>query len=279
MLPKLLDPRQILTVMDQIDRDPPSYSLSRPDALRRVFVTLACVSVSLLILHYAKHSYNLQALLVALAQRNGLEASAYTRLWFDSGWSQLWSYVWWTSWHWLCFLLLPWLVIRLFWREPLGDFGWRWGETHRHWPGYLLLLSPILVFVVLVSQGEDFVNHYPFYRDAGRSWFDLIAWELLYLSQFVVLEFFFRGFMLRALRPALGANAIWIMCVPYLMIHFPKLWLEATGAILFGLFLGILALRSRSIWGGVLVHAGVALSMDLAALIQKGQIPTQWWPF
>ncbi len=135
------------------------------------------------------------------------------------------------------------------------------------------------MFVVLVSQGEDFVNHYPFYPHAGRSWLDFLAWEALYMTQFVVLEFFFRGYMLRAVQPALGANAIWIMCVPYLMIHFPKLWLEATGAILFGLFLGILALRSRSIWGGVLVHAGVALSMDIAALIQKDQLPTQWWPF
>ena len=133
--------------------------------------------------------------------------------------------------------------------------------------------------MVLVSFGEDFVNHYPFYKLAGRSWFDLLAWELLYLSQFVFLEFFFRGFILQALRPAMGANAVWVMCVPYLMIHFPKLWLEATGAILFGLFLGILALQSRSIWGGVLVHAGVAVSMDIAALLRKQEIPTQWWPF
>jgi len=63
------------------------------------------------------------------------------------------------------------------------------------------------------------------------------------------------------------------------MIHFPKPWLEATGAIFFGLFLGILALRSRSIWGGVAVHTGVALSMDIAALLQRGTLPTCWQPF
>ena len=78
-----------------------------------------------------------------------------------------------------------------------------------------------------------------------------------------------------ALRPAIGANAIWVMCVPYMMIHLPKLWLEASGAILFGLFLGILALRSRSIWGGVLVHAGVAVSMDVVSLVKRGSFPYQ----
>jgi membrane protease YdiL (CAAX protease family) len=69
------------------------------------------------------------------------------------------------------------------------------------------------------------------------------------------------------------------MCVPYLMIHFPKPWPEAAGAILFGLFLGILALRSRTIWGGVAVHMTVAASMDFAALLQGGNLPSQWWPF
>lgn len=84
--------------------------------------------------------------------------------------------------------------------------------------------------------------------------------------------------MLQALRPALGASAVWVMCVPYMMIHFVKPWPEATGAILFGLFLGILALRSGSIWGGVVVHTGVAVSMDVAALLQKGAFPGQLWP-
>jgi membrane protease YdiL (CAAX protease family) len=264
-----LHPRRILHVLDEIDTTAPSHTLGRAQALRRVFAVLACVSVSLLLLHYGKYSTNLQMLL----------GKSITASLNASGWWGLCAYLWWTSFHLLTFVLIPWLVIRLVWRERMRDFGWRLNDTAAHWRGYLLLLSPILVFVVIVSFGEDFVAHYPFYQQAGRSWFDLIAWELLYLSQFIFLEFFFRGFMLNALRPAMGANAVWVMCVPYLMIHFPKLWLEASGAILFGLFLGILALRSRSIWGGVLVHAGVALSMDIAALLRKQGLPDQWWPF
>ncbi len=271
-----LHPRQILVALDQIDAAAPSWQLSRPQALRRVVAMLATVSVSLLILHYGKFAVNLHALLQWLGELRG---RPYLQQLEASGWLELAGYCWWTGCHLLTFILLPWLVIRFVFRERMCDFGWRWNQVSEHWRGYLLLLSPILVFVVLVSQGEDFVHHYPFYRNAGRSWLDLLLWELLYLSQFVFLEFFFRGFMLNALRPALGANAIWVMCVPYMMIHFPKLWLEATGAILFGLFLGILALQSRSIWGGVLVHAGVALSMDVAALLQKNQLPGSFFPF
>ncbi len=271
-----LHPRQILVALDQIDAAAPSWQMSRPQALRRVVAVLATVSVSLLILHYAKFATNLQGLLQWLGEWRG---TSYLQQLEASGWLELAGYLWWTGCHLFTFILLPWLVIRWVFKERMHDFGWRWNQVGEHWRGYLLLLSPILVFVVLVSQGEDFVHHYPFYRSAGRSWLDLLLWELLYLSQFVFLEFFFRGFMLNALRPALGANAIWVMCVPYMMIHFPKLWLEATGAILFGLFLGILALKSRSIWGGVLVHAGVALSMDVAALLKKGQLPGSFFPF
>jgi len=267
-----LHPRQILRALDEIDSAAPSYTLDRRAALRRVMWVLACVSVSLLVLHYAKFSSNLQLLL------DSIDPSYWPRL-AANGWLELCGYLWWTLCHLLTFIVLPFLVIRLGFKQSVLDFGWRWNQVSTHWRGYLLLLSPILVFVVIVSFGEDFVNHYPFYDHAGRSWLDFLLWELLYMSQFVFLEFFFRGFMLNALRPAIGANAIWVMCVPYMMIHLPKLALEATGAILFGLFLGILALQSRSIWGGVLVHAGVALSMDIAALLRKQELPGSFFPF
>lgn len=274
-----LHPRQILAALDELDQQPQSYSFNRPQALRRVLLTLACVSVCLLFLHYAKFSDNLVWLLQLLAQERGLNANTYVQQLSQSGWLDLAGYVWWTSCHLLAFILVPFALIKWGFKDRISHYGWRWNQVSEHWFGYLMLLSPILFFVFLVSQGQDFVNHYPFYRFAGRSWADLLAWECLYLCQFVFLEFFFRGFMLNALRPALGANAIWVMCVPYMMIHLPKLWLEATGAILFGLFLGILALQSRSIWGGVMVHAGVAVSMDIAALLKKQGLPDHFWPF
>jgi membrane protease YdiL (CAAX protease family) len=132
---------------------------------------------------------------------------------------------------------------------------------------------PVMVFAILASFRPDFVNHYPFYSDAKFSLLDLLVWEIIYISQFVTVEFFFRGFLLSSLQPRFGSLAIAVMCVPYLMLHFTKPWLEAAGAIGFGFFLGILALKSRSIWGGVIVHAGIALCMDCAALIQAENFP------
>lgn len=276
-----LNPGNILTALDKIDAEPPSYTLNRPQAMRRAFTVLAFVAVSLLLIHYLKfHSVFVAVLkLVPAGMSAGTGTSSLYLSLRNTPFYELLSYAWWTSWHIVGYVLLPCICIKLFMRERVRDMGWQFNQTLKHWQGYLLLLTPILCFVVLVSFREDFIQHYPFYNQAGRSWFDFIAWEVLYLTQFVCLEFFFRGFFLQALRPAIGANAVWVMCIPYLMIHFPKLWLEATGAILFGLFLGILALRSRSIWGGVFVHAGVALSMDFVSLLKQGRLPDVFWPF
>lgn len=273
-----LDPRNILNVLDEIDRELPSYTLNRQQALRRVFWTLACVCVCLLLIHYLKYFSSFQAFLEMLSRWQSRPIDYWANRIQSSPYAQLAGYSWWTFWHVVGYVVLPFFIIHYKLKLRMRDLGWRFNQTLTHWRGYLLLLSPILLFVFLVSFRQDFVHHYPFYKQAGRSWFDVVAWELLYLTQFVCLEFFFRGFIINALRPALGANAVWIMCVPYLMIHFPKLWPEASGAILFGLFLGILALRSRSIWGGFFVHAGVAVSMDIASLLRQGGIAHQLWP-
>ena len=274
-----INPKNIVRALDEIDAEPPSYTLNRKQTLRRVFAVLATVSVCLLLIHYLKYSSVLVALLRDIATAQGHDQNHWIKALQDTGFANMAYYVWWTSWHVVGYVLLPWIVIRFVMKEKMRDMGWRFNDTARHWRGYLLLLTPILFFIFLVSFREDFLNHYPFYKLAGRSWFDFLAWEALYLTQFICLEFFFRGFFVQALRPAIGANAVWVMCVPYLMIHFPKLWPEATGAILFGLFLGILALRSRSIWGGFFVHAGVAVGMDLTSMLKQGNIPGQFWPF
>lgn len=271
-------PKTWMAALDELDQDKDSYSMPRARALRRTLITLAGVSISLLFLHYAKYSSSFYIFLSIIESAFNLPENYFSQLLDQTQWKKLIEFGWWTSCHLLAFVLLPWILIRYFFKESIMNFGWRWQETHKHWAGYTCLLMPILCFVYIASLGDDFVHHYPFYKLTSRSYLDFILWEILYLTQFVCLEFFFRGFFLQALRPALGANAIWIMCVPYMMIHLPKLWPEAAGAILFGFFLGILAMRSRSIWGGILVHAGVALSMDIAALLRTSGFPTQFFP-
>jgi membrane protease YdiL (CAAX protease family) len=56
------------------------------------------------------------------------------------------------------------------------------------------------------------------------------------------------------------------MIVPYCMIHYGKPLPETFGAILAGLILGTIAMRTKSIWGGALIHIGVAMTMDVLAL-------------
>lgn len=279
-MPSLLRELNLKTffgVLHEIDEE----SLVDRKALRpqhRIFITFMFVGVCLLFVHYAKYSTFFYWI---MQTGSGLEGIQFKRWLFQlrqHTYYELYLHAWWGFIHVLGYLIVPALFIRLYLKQSLLQHGLQWGAVHQHAKWYVLLTAPILCFVVIVSFGKDFSTHYPFYDNAHRSWLDFLLWEMIYISQFIALEFFFRGFMLNSLKPAFGSNAIFVMCLPYLMIHFPKLWPEAGGALLFGLFLGVLALRSRSIWGGVGVHVTIALAMDIAALIQTKGLPSALTP-
>lgn len=180
------------------------------------------------------------------------------------------SFAWWTGFRVGGYVLLPVLVILCMPGERLRDYFISFKDFFIKLKIYVGLFMLILPIVIIASQTASFKHTYPFYRLANRSTFDLLAWEGMYALQFLSLEFFFRGFMLKGLRPALGSQAIFVMIVPYCMIHFGKPVPETLGAIFAGIILGTLAMRTKSIWGGVLIHIGVALTMDMLAL---GSLP------
>jgi membrane protease YdiL (CAAX protease family) len=186
---------------------------------------------------------------------------------YDGGrYWELKSFAWWSGWRVLGYLVIPMLVIACLPGQRIRDYHVSARGFLRHFWIYAALFAAILPAVYLASKTATFRHTYPFYRMANRSQVDLWVWEALYAAQFVSLEFFFRGFLLEGLRRALGANAIFVMIVPYCMIHYGKPMAETFGAIGAGLILGTLAMRTRSIWGGVLIHIGVATTMDVLAL-------------
>jgi hypothetical protein len=174
--------------------------------------------------------------------------------------------------------LLPLAVWPFVFKESPLDLGLRFRGFREHAWIYFLCLVVVIPTLVVVSYTPEFNRYYPMYPEAGRSWFDFWVWEALYIGQFLTLEIFFRGFWLRGAR-ILGTGAIFSMMVPYVMIHFPKPYLEACGAIVAGVVLGSLSMKTGSMWAGFLIHSTVAILMDLLALQQSGRMPVRLWPY
>jgi membrane protease YdiL (CAAX protease family) len=211
-----------------------------------------------------------------LAARELAHPEGFFRL---SRYDELYGYGWWSFTRVVGYVLLPFPIYKfIFPRDSLLDMGLRGRGFWRHAWIYGVCLLFVLPAMWLVSRQPDFGSYYPFYKTASRSYFDLLVWEGLYFAQFFGLELFFRGLWLGALRKSLGSGAIFAMCVPYCMIHFGKPYLEANGAIVAGIVLGSLAMKTKSIYAGFLVHITVAVSMDVLALSHRHAMPQAFWP-
>ncbi|MDH5675001.1 MAG: CPBP family intramembrane metalloprotease [Myxococcales bacterium] len=191
-----------------------------------------------------------------------------------ASWPQpgLYPHLYWALFKLLSYFVLPALCIKLVLRENIGDYGLGKKTSRGAWLLYFGMLALVIPMAYGASFTDGFVRTYPKYREAADSLWGLLAWELAYGSQFFLLEFFLRGFMIFALARHVGALSIFIMVVPYAMMHYSKPPAECFGSILAGIALGTIALRTRSIYGGVFVHCGVAWSMDLFSLWQQGKL-------
>jgi membrane protease YdiL (CAAX protease family) len=202
---------------------------------------------------------------------------------FGKEYQRLGEYVYWVGFRVGVFFVLPALFVVWLPGERLREYGLSTKHFFRHLWIYGALFLIVVPAVIMVSFTDAFANHYPFYKPWASTtfprplrWHDFLAWELMYAAQFFALEFFFRGFLLHALKRSIGAYSIFVMAVPYCMIHFGKPMPETLGAVAAGIVLGTLALRTGSIWAGVLIHVSVAWTMDWLALIQTGRLPKVW---
>ncbi|HEY6727439.1 MAG TPA: type II CAAX endopeptidase family protein [Polyangiaceae bacterium] len=204
---------------------------------------------------------------------------AATNTWLNfEDYDDLFGYGWWVLARVIGYVG-PFVVWKLvFPQDSLLDMGLRTRGFMKHLWIYVGCLVVVVLAMLTLATQPEFLNYYPFYKKSSRSWFDFMAWQGMYWVQFFALELFFRGWMLAALRRTMGMGAIFVMVVPYCMIHFGKPYLEAHAAIVAGVVLGSLAMRTRSIYAGFLVHISVAFLMDTMALASRDALPTRFWP-
>jgi hypothetical protein len=174
----------------------------------------------------------------------------------------------------LFYLLIPVIIVKFGFKEKLKDYGWSFRNVHKDYQLYILMLTVMLPIVFFASMTEAFQERYPIFQPLRQQLFPLfIYWQLAYFLQFVAVEFLFRGFIIHGTKARFGMYAVFVSMVPYCMVHFGKPFGETIAAILAGIVLGTLSLKSRSIILGILIHYSVAITMDLFALYREGILP------
>jgi hypothetical protein len=170
-------------------------------------------------------------------------------------------------------ILLPCALLYWFYDRPESFYGLTTHQVDwRPYGGMLLVMAPLITWA---SFQPDFLSSYPSYHVTGADiymgapgWANALLFELVYGWDFVATELLFRGFLVIGLVRVLGSRAVLPMAVTYAFLHFGKPFGETIGSIFGGYILGVIALYTRNIWGGVAIHLGIAWLMELAAFIQ-----------
>ncbi len=143
---------------------------------------------------------------------------------------------------WLLFLILTASFLKLSKAQSKLQ-GLRLPSLPEFSPYALFGLFMIIVLSVICMR-PSFYNFYPLYRPS--SLFEWATFEAIYLPQFIAIEFFFRGPLLFFLNEKVDRMAIFIMTLPYAIIHIHKPFPEAIASIVAGIVLCHFALKTRS---------------------------------
>ncbi|MEZ5024769.1 MAG: CPBP family intramembrane glutamic endopeptidase [Chitinophagales bacterium] len=165
-------------------------------------------------------------------------------------------------------------------KENFGLYGLRFDKVN-FTPYWIMLGLMIPVLYSAITFIPEIQNYYPTYRRTGGLRFAnfyhisetaaIAIYESIYISDFIFTELFFRGVLVIGFAKILGKNCVIPMAATYAALHFGKPLGETISSVFGGYILGVIALYSKNIWGGVFVHGGIALFMDLFGIMKMNQ--------
>jgi hypothetical protein len=162
-------------------------------------------------------------------------------------------------------LLIP--VLVLWWLKDKGNQPFYGTKKLDSLQPYLIMIGIMIPLLVLAATQKDFQAMYPkakFLQGIPAKGWQYVLYELCYGFDFVSIEFFFRGFLILALANICGTHCIIPVACFYCSIHLGKPMGEAISSFWGGLLLGIISFNTGSVWGGLVVHLGIAWLMELA---------------
>jgi membrane protease YdiL (CAAX protease family) len=143
-------------------------------------------------------------------------------------------------------------------------------------PYLFMMFGVMMPLIILISFTQDFQEAYPVYNMSqykdqlpGTYLQQVLLFETLYLFDFTYIELMFRGIMIHTLYKYMGVECVLAVATVYCTFHFGKPVVETASSFVGGTILGLLSLRTQSLYGGILIHAGIALMMEAASFMQQ----------
>lgn len=163
----------------------------------------------------------------------------------------------------LLFGLVPILIIKFVFHEPLSLYGVQIGDWKFGWMA-VAVMAPVMIALTYPSAKDpQFLAEYPLFKGAGASATIFASHALLYLTYYLGYEMLMRGFIQFGLRSQLGDwNAILVQTAISSLFHIGKPDGEIFSSILGGILWGIVVFRSRSLWYVLTVHWLLGVSLD-----------------
>lgn len=178
------------------------------------------------------------------------------------------EYLYWFIGDFLSYFVFPLLIIKFLFKEKIKDYGVSLGDYKTGTRVTIIFLIIMLPLIWIVSSFPEFNKTYPHLSSAKNSWSIFLIFEAGMFLYMFSWEFIWRGFMLFGLKEKFGYYAVLIQMLPFLILHNGKPAPETFGAIIAGIALGILALRTNSILYCVLTHMSVMFSIDLISVLR-----------
>jgi hypothetical protein len=246
------------------------------------FVTVTAAIV-LTASRYHASTGEYQELAGKFAKRGGLYAVAAQTLhlprtaqWLAVATGPIADYIYWFLSSLILFAALPLIAAAIIPGIRLREFGLGAGDWRYGLKAFAFLYLVMLPFVVGASYTATFAGQYPMCGGATSGWHALVIYECCYAAYFIGWEFVYRGLLCNGLYPRIGAAVILLQTIPFAVMHAGKPEAESFGAIIAGIALGTIAVRARSFWYGVGLHAAVAMTMDALAMTHAHKWPKSW---
>ena len=186
---------------------------------------------------------------------------------FDLVYEDLTAFCAWFAFDTFLFLLIPILIISILFNDNLKNYGLVLGNRK---VGITITTVSFLLFIPIIyfiSISENFSQYFPLMKSATDDFSIFIIYEILFITFIFSWEFIFRGFLLFGLEAKFGIYSIFIQMMPFVLLHNGKPFIETLSSIFGAIFLGYLALRTRSIFYGFLIHASILLTLDIIAYL------------